>query len=100
MKKHLNKHIKFLQIYLDRNRVKVYDDGKISIGTENNLENFMKESLYFIAVDKNGREGNIKITYEDNVITVVDDLTGEELFSADWGGNLKQIFKRALDLWK
>lgn len=56
------------------------------------------ESIRAIVVDSDGDiERGLEVRYSDDVITV--SLSGEEIFSGDWKGNLGRVFARALHLW-
>lgn len=57
----------------------------------------MKLSVKTTVVVEDGDVG-FEIEYEDNVISII--LDGKKLCSGDWDGNLKQVFKKAIELFE
>lgn len=61
----------------------------------------MKESIMTMVLDSDSSqsvEKELEIIYEDGTLLFV--LDQQPLFSGDWAGDFRLIFKRALELWQ
>jgi len=58
----------------------------------------LKEAIKNIVVNpEDGHEIELEILYEADVLDF--NLNGKKLFSGDYSGNFKKVFKRALEIW-
>jgi hypothetical protein len=60
----------------------------------------METSLKTKVADKKEREKILELTYSEDSTVLKISLDKKELCWGDWNGNLKELFQKALEMWK